>query len=350
MQLFEQQDLKQTNTQQKDLFAVVVITHNRLSLLKFFVESLLNSLARSDQSFSVYFAINGPDEESESYLKTFTQFNLKKINNKVSPAQARNLLVSDIQAEWLIFLDDDIKVPSDFFLNFHKLQQESNHISLFGGPNLTPSESTDIELKNGWWLQQSLITGPISKRYKINNLKNHNCSGLYFSLCNMCIKTEDFKKLMFKPYLKTAEENELIYKLAKNNIKMQFSDLLYVWHYRRNSLQAFLKQIKNYGYGRGQLICKGAVTSKDLLLIFFSFLLLCGAIFFYTPYFIIAISVLLMTIQMQFFYRFGISFKNLKFIFMPAKIWLNYFVGVAQGIIFSIIKNKKTNLQSQDIH
>ncbi|MGZ3690776.1 MAG: glycosyltransferase family 2 protein [Pseudobdellovibrio sp.] len=329
------------NVSHSNSFAVLVVTHKRLELLKVLVGSLNQALSSVKSQHEVHFFINGDDIESENYLRQFSHFQLKKISEAVSPAEARNLAAAEITTDWLVFLDDDIELPAEFFSNFTELSQRDTSISVWGGPNLTPENSNLEQKKAGWLLQNSLVTGPISRRYKLNQFTELECKGLYFSLCNMFVRTPAFKKIMFNAGLRTAEENELIFKMAQNGFKMKASDLLFVWHSRRQNLSQFSKQIRNYGYGRGQLIHNGATPVFSVVAALLSLIL----IFCFPGYFAVLFLIISSSVFIEMNFKFGFQFTDFL---LPSRVWINYFTGCIQGYAASFKKAKSSSLQSQD--
>lgn len=324
--------------------SIVIITFKRVELLSLLLKSLQPALQTlSLEKPRIIFCINGPDWATKDYLEKQQQnlnfiFEIKQIESAVTPAEARNIATQDVFSDWVLFLDDDVEVPKDFFTNFYELKTRDPQVALWGGPNLTPQSSSYIQQKIGWILQSYLVTGPISYRYKLNNLEEIECQGLYFSLCNMFLKTNLFKSNLFNTSLKTAEENELIYKLALQNTKMKASDLLYVWHYRRSSIPHFLKQIENYGFGRGQLIYNGSVSrpvkiaALTALLVAMVFLINSPFVFIGMVFFWMSVIYLMLALKFK---------KNLvSDFFLPIRLWFKYSIGIVNGYISSYRLNK----------
>lgn len=347
MNIFDSNSIVKEFSFKNDL-SIVVITHKRLDLLKSFSHSLNLAFYKHSQfECKIVFCINGSDTDTEILLKKLISAYPSWINTQVitlekavSPAEARNIATASVQTEWIGFLDDDVEVPEDLLVNFEKVVKLNPHSSLFGGPNLTPQHSSAVQKKIGWLLQNYMVTGPISYRYKLNNIKSMDCSGLYFSLCNIFVKTQDFKNIYFNASLKTAEENELIYKFSKQQIKMSFSDLLYVWHSRRSSIQNFLAQIENYGYGRGQLIYNGMTAPWILIL---SCATLLALVIFAYIYPVVA-TLLLLTWLFVIYVNGSVHFKfkdqKISDIFLPLIIWYKYFFGITNGYIKSYKLNR----------
>ncbi len=335
----------------KDDFTIVVITHNRTELLNLLVNSLNIALQRYGKTnCDIVICVNGKDSKTDEYLKNLSlriapiPTQIITLDRPVTPAAARNIATATVQSEWVMFLDDDVEIPPELFNNFKKLVKSDPQAALWGGPNLTPESSTYTQQKIGWLLQSYLVTGPISSRYKLNKIESIECKGNHLSLCNIFIKTQVFRSILFNTKLKTAEENELFHKLTLNNRKMKSSDLLYVWHCRRASVPHFLGQIKNYGYGRGQLIYHGMISTPLKIFIFFGLILfLFSAIKF--PL-LLATGALfwLIVIFVSFAFNFRMKNNSPVDILLPMRLWYNYFLGIIIGYKSSYL-NRHSHLR-----
>lgn len=316
--------------------SVIVITHKRIALLGLMLTSLQTALEAGSFVPEIIFCVNGPDPESVEFLEQSRntlrfKFRILSLDNAVTPAEARNIASMQESADWLIFLDDDVEIPPDFFANFRLLASADPGVALWGGPNLTPLQSNLVQKKIGWYLGHYLVTGPISQRYKLNRFRELECRGIYFSLCNMFVKTEFFKKIQFNTKLKTAEENELVFRFSQKNFRMKASDLLYVWHSRRPSMTHFLNQIQNYGYGRGQLIANGAVSTL-LPLMLITGVVAALAFLAWQPFLSIAGALIwLVFIYASLLQNFGFKDQNLTEFFLPAQILFRYSAGLIKG-------------------
>ena len=335
----------------KDDFTIVIVTHNRTELLNLLVNSLHLAFQRSGNvNCDIVICVNGKDSKTDEYLKNLSQrlepipAQIITLDRPVTPAAARNIATATVQSEWVMFLDDDVEIPPELFINFRKLVASDPQAALWGGPNLTPESSTFTQQKIGWLLQSYLVTGPISSRYKLNKIESIECKGNHLSLCNIFIKTQLFRSILFNTNLKTAEENELFHKLTLNKSKMKTSDLLYVWHCRRASVPHFLGQIKNYGYGRGQLIYHGMISTPLKIFILSGFgLFLVSAIKF--PL-LLATGALLWLIMIFVSFAFDFKMKNNSpvDIVLPLRLWYNYLLGIIIGYKSSFL-NRNTNLR-----
>lgn len=326
----------------------IVTTYGRPALLQRMLRSFESARSLVEKQYPVKLGLriilNGDDAESEKILSEHLPFD--KINNPITPAAARNLLLEKIEGDWVVFIDDDVQLPNDFFINFKKLTDDYPDVDVWGGPNTTPSHSNRQQARNGWMLSSYCITGPVANRYARTGNVLSVGNQFNLTLCNLFIKAKCLKSSVFLPFLKTAEENELIYLLKDNGCKLAASDLLYVSHERRSDTRRFLKQIFYYGYGRGQLFFNVAI-SKQLIFVIVPLAVgtaLVGS--FFSPWFFLSwISV----VNLSYF----LSFKKFDpaAIWLPPAIWVFYVMGLARGIFASVqlVLKKRKNEAIQEI-
>lgn len=350
MNIFDSNSIVE-ETPANDDFTIVIITHNRTDLLNLLIKSLELAFKNSGTlNCDVVICVNGKDLQTDEYLKNLSlrlepiHAQIITLDRPVTPAAARNIATASILSEWVVFLDDDVEIPPDLFNNFRKLVASDPQAALWGGPNLTPESSTDTQQKIGWLLQSYLVTGPISSRYKLNKIESVECKGNYLSLCNIFVRTQVFRSILFNTKLKTAEENELFHKLSLNKSKMKTSDLLYVWHSRRASIPHFLGQIKNYGFGRGQLIYNGMISTPLKILILCGLLIVLFSAVKYPLLLGAATLLWLVLISARFSYDFKMKNNSPVDILLPLRLWYNYFLGIVIGYKSSYL-NRHTNLR-----
>ena len=328
--------IKNMQSKSEIKISCIIVTNRRLNYLKAFLQSLSNSILIAPRSleFQIILVINGDDTDTLEYLKELKlPFTIKiiEINNPVSPAEARNRALPYALFDWLCFFDDDIVLPENYFINFEKLSDSANAFDILGGPNLTPPNSSHLEKIIGFYLENLLVCGPMSLRYKFNKFQKISEYGFRLSLCNLFVKKSSFSKFKFDSIMRTAEENDLFYKIKTANGKFLFSNSLYVWHGRRSSISLFLRQINNYGYGRGQLLKSHKNLLSAWLIAFIIFLVL-GYLFFTTLVALYFFSILIVFIQGKL--KFWANYKA-AYLIIPTQILITYF----SGIIKSFLKN-----------
>ena len=316
---------------------VAIVTYRRLELLTKALYTLRAAIFRCQFPIEIQLLINGHDRESCAFAEKFQRdnpsliFQFKNLEEKVTPAEARNILLKLPKQEWVFFMDDDIQVPEELLHNFKSLCEKTPSISVWGGPNLTPLESQQTAVQNGWFVENPLIVGPVAFRYRKRGLSSGSGGQFNLMLCNLFVKSEIFKDIQFSSHLKTAEENELFYQIRNKGGQLGCSDELFVWHERRSTRQGFLKQIFYYGFGRGQLIIHGHLKSQWYFGFFPLVLIgLMGALALFPMMTLSTVLAWLLVIKLNYVLQF--KKVDLKVLYIPIVIWILYTGGLLKGI------------------
>jgi hypothetical protein len=166
------------------------------------------------------------------------------------PGAARNQIVGSARGDLLVFLDDDVTVDPGFLARVDRHATSQPEMSVFGGPNLTPGDSSTLEVAQGCVLGSLFGGGPIRHRYRRS--APHDCDDQTVTLCNLAVRRDAFTA--FPIGLACAEENALLHDMARRGHRMRYEPDLAVEHARRPTTAAFASQVRKYGFGRGQLI------------------------------------------------------------------------------------------------
>ena len=325
---------------------VIVVSHNRPALLSRALETMANALKKISYQVDLKILINGVDPESVKVCRQFAQdfpnyeTEIRTISFHVTPAEGRNLLADKLKNSWIFFMDDDIQVPADLFMNFQKLCTLNPNHDAWGGPNLTPIESAHDAQRNGWFVENFWIVGPVSARYRYRGYQLKTGGQFNLMLCNFFVKTHLFIQEKFSPQLKTAEENDLIYKIQARAKKIGYSDSLFVWHERRANYKVFLKQIFYYGYGRGQLFQAGNLLPQWHFILYPVLFMLGLSLLILLPAEIGALLLgMMLFVQTAYFIKFR---KLCLWIWtVPVTVWTLYFLGIIRGIFHTTRGNNE---------
>ena len=166
------------------------------------------------------------------------------------PAAARNFLVDRARGDWLLFLDDDITMPPSGLHELARLIASHPEVDVFGGPNLTPPNSSFFEQVQGEVLGALVATGPVRRRYRLQPPGRASQRG--FMSCNLAIRRTAMRR--FSGHLICAEENGVLSEMARDGIAMYYDPVLFVYHHRRPDYRSFATRMRDYGRGRGQLL------------------------------------------------------------------------------------------------
>lgn len=177
-------------------------------------------------------------------------------------SNARNLAIDIFKGDfdYFCFIDDDIIVPTDFFLRLHSVIRRNHHSQIIGGR---------VELYNDKDLPITIKTETEFKKYG---------GGAFFGFvfgCAMLVKTEVFhsignfdRKLGAGTKNGGSEDGDLVYRCWKASSNKEQSVVYdpeyYVYHnHGRRESEYIEKLLINYSKGQGGFICKHALMHRD---------------------------------------------------------------------------------------
>ena len=167
------------------------------------------------------------------------------------PSRQRNQAARQAEGDILYFLDDDSLVSPGF------LQQALIHfadpsVAVVGGPSLTPATDSLRQRAFGAAFASPFGGGGVRSRYmRVGKARRTDDSGLI--LCNLAFRRRIFlDKGGFDERLYPNEENELMERIGDSGLAMVHDPDLAVMRSQRPTFRAFVRQMLNYGRGRGQ--------------------------------------------------------------------------------------------------
>lgn len=236
--------------------SIVIVTHNRPQLLLQCLHSLDLSLARSPFfNAQVLVIVNGEDQDSLSQLQRLSPtFSLKikwKKIPRATPAAARNFALDLPLEEWVLFLDDDSSLPLNYFLRAQEILEKYPQMTVMGGPDQTPEDSTFFARALGEVLKSPLATA--STRFRHSSGRGHVWADeKHFILCNLWMKSSAFRehRLRFDQRLFRNEENILLFELQKFSNHFLWAPELWAYHDRKKNMKALIRPIFLSGFYR----------------------------------------------------------------------------------------------------
>lgn len=157
----------------------------------------------------------------------------------------------------IAFLDDDVVVDSKWPVYMREAFADPS-VGLASGPSLIPDDISLIGRLAGLTLS-SRAAGYVADRYKQGG--DPSVRPIPWSRligCNMAYRREAFQKMGgFDPAFWPGEEMIASYQTVQMGFKLVFVPLAHVYHYPRQSLRKFWKQMYGYGATRIRLIRGG---------------------------------------------------------------------------------------------
>jgi GT2 family glycosyltransferase len=215
------------------MMSVVICSYNGGST----VESCLRSMERIryPNHYEVIFVDDGSTDDTQDILKKFPWVrNIRQRNMGLS--YARNVGMNEAKGEITIYTDSDCEADEDWLYYLALALVRSGHIGM-GGPNLIPDE--------GSWIADCVGLSPGGPTHvMIDDRTAEHVPG-----CNMAFYTHALRQVNgFDPqFRKAGDDVDVIWRLQHLGYTIGFSPSAQVWHYRRNTVKAYLKQQRGYG-------------------------------------------------------------------------------------------------------
>lgn len=310
--------------------SVILITHNRLELLKKCVASVASELADAE----ILVTLNGEDQASEAWLAQQSQLSFQKIA-RTTPAHARNLTIERARGEWIGFLDDDVTLPVGYGACLKQLLDQTAG-GVIGGPDATPPEASEWEQALGKALMSPLSTSQTRLRHSQDSLHRDSVDESVLILCNLWVKRSDLGERPFPENYWRNEENIMLTRMSHKNVCMTWSPKLFVYHKRKSGPVALYRAVSSSGEHRllsfndfpQTLDLRYFMPLAFLTYLVFLPLLLCWHLAWLIP----LMLYLVLNIATSIFYG---GRHWMKVCFIQLYITLSYGVGMWRGLIRS---------------
>ena len=192
-----------------------------------------------------------------------------------APSQQRNLAARAASGEILYFLDDDSLInPENLALCYDGMNNPA--VAVVGGPSITPAGDSWLQQLFGYALATAFGSGAVRNRYLVHGITRET-TDKELILCNLAVRRSLFIELNgFNECLYPNEENEFLERVTSAGYKLLHAPSMLVFRSQRQTLKAFIRQMFNYGRGRGQqtLITSSYSVTSFIPLFFVAYLLL----------------------------------------------------------------------------
>lgn len=222
------------------MISVVVCAYNAARTMRQCLESLR---ALRYPRFEVIVVNDGSTDETAAIARGFPEMRLIAQDNR-GLSVARNVGIAAAGGEIVAFTDSDCVVDPDW-LTYLSLGFRNGFVAL-GGPNLPPPEDSRTAA-----CVASSPGGPT--HVLLNDEVAEHIPG-----CNMAFRKAVLDQVGgFDPVFRAAGDDvDLCWRLQNEGHAIGFSAAAMVWHYRRNTVWAYLKQQMGYGAAEALLYFK----------------------------------------------------------------------------------------------
>jgi O-antigen biosynthesis protein len=212
--------------------SLVICSYNGAST----VESCLRSMERLKYpDYEIIFVDDGSTDHTQEILKQFPSvINIRQTNHGLS--YARNIGMNAATGDVVVYTDSDCEADEDWLYYFCLALVRSGFGGM-GGPNLIPDE--------GSWIADCVGLSPGGPTHvMIDDRTAEHVPG-----CNMGFWTHVIRSVQgFDPqFRKAGDDVDAIWRVQNMGYAIGFSPAAQVWHYRRNTIKAYLKQQRGYG-------------------------------------------------------------------------------------------------------
>ena len=192
-----------------------------------------------------------------------------------APSLQRNLAAKEAAGNILYFLDDDSMVRAENFAQCSQWMSDPM-VAVVGGPSITPADDSRLQQLFGYALASPFGSGSVHNRYRAHG-ETRETTDKELILCNLAVRRSVFMDLGgFNECLYPNEENELLDRVTSAGYTLLHAPLMLVFRSQRHTLKAFIRQMFNYGRGRGQqtLISSSYSAASFIPLFFIAYLVL----------------------------------------------------------------------------
>lgn len=232
--------------------SVCILTSGRLQAFQKCLQSARLALPAKSE---ITVIVNGSQPETVKWLESEKDSRVSFVEVPHEPrTRSRNRAFDLCKGKILYFLDDDVIVPSHLFKYVLEVFSDKPHLSVIGGPNLTPRDSSFLEKAFGAVMTSFFAAPMVRVRYGAKHSAEVNATdSKHLILCNLAVRAADIpKEIRFKEKLSSNEENLFLFHCTERHLNLAFASDAYVYHRRRKTLKAFFAQVFSYGKGRGQ--------------------------------------------------------------------------------------------------
>lgn len=233
---------------------VVIVTFNRHAHLRRCLDSLKPLYDYSSCSIKV--VLNGSDLQSKEIVESHYQKpELIQCFSPQTPAFCRNLALKNEKFDYVFFLDDDAYLPSSYTQYLKTLLSQKNPPSIFGGPDLSPSDASLFARSVGIAQQSPLSTA--STRFRHMKIaqplseKGIAVSESKLILCNMWVSKSIWEQVGgFDSRFKRNEENIFLEQATKKTDSLFYYSHLFVYHSKKDNPLKLIQAVFKSGFFR----------------------------------------------------------------------------------------------------
>ena len=234
-------------------YSVIVPVYNRPDEVDELLESLSNQTLRD---FEVIIVEDGSvkscKDVCDKYADILALHYYYKENS--GPGQSRNYGAERAKSDYLIILDSDVVLPTNYLQAVDNSIQESG-AEAFGGPDAAHESFTPVQKAISYSMTSFFTTGGIrGGKAKLDKF--------YPRSFNMGIRRDVYLQLGGFTKMRFGEDIDFSYRIVEAGYMPRLFPEAWVWHKRRTDFRKFFRQVYNSGIARINLEKRHPGTMK----------------------------------------------------------------------------------------
>lgn len=223
-------------------FSVVVASYNGDRTLK----ACLDSLQRLNYpDYEIILVDDGSTDTTAQIASLYPKVRYFRHTRNLGLSVARNTGIAAATGEIVAFTDSDCRADEDWLYYLAAEFVNGEFIGL-GGPNLLPPEDSRVAT--------AVMVSPGGPAHvMLTDRQAEHIPG-----CNMAFYRNALIEVGgFDPiFTKAGDDVDICWRLQHAGYKLGFSPAAFVWHYRRSTIRAYLRQQQGYGEAEAMLVRK----------------------------------------------------------------------------------------------
>ena len=164
----------------------------------------------------------------------------------LNPSENRNKGAEKAKGEIIAFLDDDATLERDYLKKAEEFFQNHKEIDIVGGPQLSPLDEGGFAKISGHALTSAF--GAFGRVHRYSKKKeSFDVEESMLTSANLLCRKSVMDKIKFNTKLFPGEDSRFIEDAKDAGLKIAYSPEMIVYHKRRPTVKAFMKQMFNYG-------------------------------------------------------------------------------------------------------
>jgi GT2 family glycosyltransferase len=212
--------------------SVVVCSYNGGATLR---ECLLSLMNLSYPDYEVILVDDGSTDGTPQIAEEFPQIiYIRQSNHGLS--HARNVGARRATGEVVAYTDSDCVADEDWLSYLVRAMADQNVVAI-GGPNITPPS-------DGWIAKCVAVCPGNPSHVMLDDRRAEHVPG-----CNMAFRRDVLLEMDgFDPQFRQAGDDvDICWRLLDDGFNIGFAPAAMVWHHRRATVSAYLKQQRGYG-------------------------------------------------------------------------------------------------------